>query len=205
MIQEGDDLMVGGFMGVGSPHRVLHALKEKGTKNLTLISNDTAFTDCGVGELVVNKQFETIIATHIGTNKETGRQMMEKETDVKLVPQGTLIECIRAAGFGLGGVLTPTGLGTEVEEGKQIVEVKGEKYLLEEPVKAKFALIWAKKADRNGNLVFHGSTQNFNVMMAAAADITICEVDEIVEIGELDPDFIHCPGVFVDYICGGKG
>lgn len=205
MIKDGDVIMIGGFLGVGSPHKLIDALVKKGVKNLTLICNDTGFPETGSGKLVCNKQIKKIIASHIGTNKETGRQMMEGETEVVLVPQGTLAEQIRAAGYGLGGILTKTGVGTEVEKGKQTLEVDGVKYLLEKPLHADVALISAKTADKRGNLVFHGSTQNFNNVMAAAAKVTIAEVDELVEVGDLDPDFIHVPGVFVKYIVTKEG
>ena len=150
--------------------------------------------------------FKKIYASHIGTNKETGRQMSEEETDVILVPQGTLAEQVRAGGYGLGGVLTQTGLGSkEIEEGKQIVEVDGEKWILEKPLKADVALLNCAKADKFGNMIFHGSTQTFNTVMAFAAKTVIVEADEVVEIGELDPDNVRVPGVLVSYIVdGGK-
>lgn len=203
-IKDGDTVLIGGFLGVGTPHRLINALLKRGTKNLTLICNDTGFPEVGVGKLVINRQFKKIIASHIGTNKETGRQMMEGETEVVLVPQGTLIEQIRSAGYGLGGVLTRTGLGTEVAKGKQTVTVDGVEYLLEKPLRADVALVWASKADKNGNLFFHGATRNFNNIGSAAARITIAEAEEIVEAGELDPDTVHTPGVFVKYLVDGR-
>lgn len=202
-IKDGDTIFVGGFLGVGSPHKLIDALVKRGTKNLTLICNDTGFPEVGVGKLVVNKQFRKIIASHIGTNKETGRQMMEGETEVVLVPQGTLIEQIRAGGYGLGGVLTRTGFGTEVAKGKQIVQVDGVEYLLEKPLRADVALIAANKADTSGNLFYHGSTRNFNNITSSAAKVTIAEVREVVEAGELDPDVVHTPGVFVHHMVKG--
>jgi len=202
-IKEGDTLLIGGFLGVGSPHRCIDELIRQGTRNLTLVCNDSGFPDIGVGKLVVNKQFSKIIASHIGTNKETGRQMMGQETTVVLVPQGTLVEQIRAGGFGLGGVLTQTGLGTKVAEGKQTLSLDGKTYLLERPIRGNVALIYANKVDTYGNMVFHGAARNFNTVMASAADIVIVEADEVVEIGTLDPDHIHCPGVFVDYVVDG--
>lgn len=174
-----------------------------GTSELTLVNNDTAFPDRGIGKLVVNKQFRKIITSHIGTNKETGRQMISGETDVILTPQGTLAEQVRSGGHGLGGVLTKTGLGTAVENGKQKIEVNGEEYLVEEPIRGNIALIYANKADRFGNMQFHGATRNFNTLMAMAADLVILEVDELVEIGEIDQDSVHLPGIFVDYIVDG--
>lgn len=202
-IKDGSVIMVGGFMGCGTPLSLVKALEEQGTKDMTLICNDTAIYNpdknlvTGVAPLVVNKRFKKIIASHIGTNRETGRQMTAGETEVELVPQGTLAERIRAAGFGLGGFLTPTGVGTEVENGKQVIEVNGKKYLLELPLFADFALLKAKKADKAGNLVYSKSARNFNPIMATAAKFVIAEVDEIVEIGELDPDEVVTPFIFV--------
>lgn len=203
MLKDGDTVMIGGFLAVGTPNKLIDAIVEKGVKDLTLICNDSGFIDKGVGKMVVNKQFKKIIASHIGTNKETGRQMMAGETEVVLVPQGTLIEQVRAGGYGLGGVLTATGIGTEVEKGKDIVTVDGKQYLLEKPLKADVALIFGNKVDKYGNIHYHGSTRNFNNMMAAAAEITIVEAVEIVEIGDLDPNSVHTPGVFVNYIVNG--
>lgn len=199
-VNSGEVVLVGGFLDTGAPNKVLDALVELGTSDLTLVNNDTAFPDRGVGKMVVNKQFSKIITSHIGTNKETGRQMIAGETQVVLTPQGTLVEQIRAAGTGLGGVLTKTGLGTEVENGKDKITVNGEEYLVEKPLRGNVALIYANKADKFGNMRFHGSTRNFNLVMAMAADLVILEVDELVEIGEIDQDSIHLPGIFVDYI-----
>lgn len=202
-VKTGDVVLVGGFLDTGAPNNVLDALVELGTSDLTLVNNDTAFPDRGVGKMVVNKQFSKIITSHIGTNKETGRQMIAGETELVLTPQGTLAEQVRAGGHGLGGVLTKTGLGTEVENGKQKIEVNGEEYLVEEPIRGNVALIYANKADKFGNMQFHGSTRNFNTLMAMAADLVILEVDELVEIGEIDQDSVHLPGIFVDYIVDG--
>lgn len=207
LIKDGDVVMVGGFLGCGSPNKIIDYIVENtDLKDLTLICNDTSFVDMGVGKMVVKKMFKKIYASHIGTNKETGRQMSEEETDVILVPQGTLAEQVRAGGYGLGGVLTQTGLGSkEIEEGKQIVEVDGEKWILEKPLKADVALLNCAKADKFGNMIFHGSTQTFNTVMAFAAKTVIVEADEVVEIGELDPDNVRVPGVLVSYIVdGGK-
>ena len=202
-INDGDTVMVGGFLGVGSPEKLIDALVAKGTRDLTLICNDTAFIDCGVGKMVVAKLFKKIIASHIGTNKETGRQMMAGETEVELVPQGTLIERVRAGGFGLGGILTKTGLGTEVAKGKQIVQVNGQDYLLEEPLHADVALLFAQKVDTEGNMSFHGATRNFNVYMGSAAAISIVEAGEVIRDGFMDPDQVVVPGIFVKYIVDG--
>ncbi len=205
-IKDGDSLMVGGFLGCGSPLAIISALKEKGTKNLTLIGNDTAVhnfktgTVTGVGYLVQARQFKKIIASHIGTNQETQRQMNAGETVVELVPQGTLVEQIWAGGAGLGGLLTATGVGTEVADGKQVILVKGKTYLLELPLRADVAIIKARKADKAGNLVFNGTARNFNQLMAAAASLVIAEVEEIVEIGGIDPNAVHTPSIFVNFL-----
>ena len=203
LVRDGDTIMVGGFLAVGTPERLIDALIEKGVKDLTLICNDTGFVDRGVGKMVVAKMFKKIYASHVGTNKETGRQLLEGETEVILVPQGTLIEQIRAGGFGLGGVLTKTGLGTTVEEGKDVVEIDGEKYLLEKPMRANIALLFAEKADVKGNLTFHGATRNFNTYMGAAADISIVEAKEVVPLGGISQDDVVVPGVFVNHIIDG--
>ena len=203
LIKDGDTIMVGGFMANGTPEKIINALVEANIKNLTLICNDTGFADKGVGKLVVNKQFKKIIASHVGLNKETGRQMSDGETEVVLVPQGTLIEQIRAAGYGLGGVLTTTGIGTLVEEGKQKVTVDGKEFLLEKPIFADVALLYASKVDKAGNMVYKGSENNFNHVMASAAKVTIVEAGELVEIGQINPNNIYTPGVFVNYIVEG--
>jgi len=198
--------MVGGFLNCGSPHTIILALKAKGTKNLTLICNDTAVHDfksgkiSGVAHLIQGRQFKKIIASHIGTNQETQRQMNAGETEVELIPQGTLAEQVRAGGAGLGGFLTPTGVGTEVANGKQVIVVAHKPYLLELPMKADVAIIKARKADKSGNLVFNGTARNFNPLMATAAALVIAEVEEIVETGEIDPNDIHTPSIFVDFL-----
>jgi len=199
-IKDGDTIMVGGFLAVGTPESLIDALVAKGVKDLTLICNDTGFVDRGVGKMVVNKQFKKIIASHIGTNRETGRQMVEGETEVVLTPQGTLVEQIRAGGNGMGGFLVKTGLGTEIQKGKQIINVDGEDYLLEKPMRANVALLFANKADENGNLWYHGTTRTFNTVMATAVDWVVVEADEIVPVGELSPNEVVVPGVFVHNI-----
>lgn len=205
-IREGDSLMVGGFLACGSPHTIIQALREAGTKNLTLICNDTAAHDfksgrvTGVGHLVQTKQFKKIIASHIGLNQETQRQMNAGETEVELVPQGTLAEQVRAGGAGLGGFLTPTGVGTEVEQGKRVILVEDRPFLLEMPLKADVAILKAKKADKAGNLIYNATARNFNPLMATAAALVIAEVEEIVEIGEIDPNDVHTPSIFVDFL-----
>lgn len=202
-IKDGMTIMVGGFLGCGNPHKLIDALVEKGVKDLTLICNDTSFVDYGVGKLIVNKQVKKLIASHVGTNKETGNQMNSGEMEVQLVPQGTLAERIRAAGAGLGGILTPTGIGTVIEEGKQKIEVDGKEYLLELPLKAEVALIAGYKVDKFGNIVYRGATRNFNTIMATAADLVIVETENVVEVGEIDQNDVVTPGLFVDYIVDG--
>ncbi|WP_279324868.1 acetate CoA-transferase subunit alpha [Clostridium sp. 'deep sea'] len=193
-------IMVGGFLAVGTPETLIDGIAQKDVKNITLVCNDTGFPDKGVGKLVLNKQVEKIYTSHIGTNPETGVQLNSGETTVILTPQGTLAEQIRAGGAGLGGFLTPTGVGTVVEQGKQKMTIAGIDYLLELPLRANVALIKAHKADKNGNLVYRKSARNFNPLMATAADIVIAEVSEIVEVGEIDPDQVMTPGILVDYL-----
>ena len=202
-VQDGMTVMVGGFLGCGTPQSLVDQVLAQGTKDLTLVCNDTAFPDSGVGKLVVSRQFKRVIVSHIGTNPETGRQMNANELAVDLVPQGTLAERIRSAGFGLGGILTPTGVGTPVEAGKQKLTIDGKDYLLELPIKADVALVKAYKADKAGNLVFRKAARNFNPLMATAADLVIVEAQNIVEIGEIDPDEVMTPGIFVNYLVQG--
>ena len=202
-VQAGMTVMVGGFLGCGTPQSLVDQVLADGTKDLTLVCNDTAFPDAGVGKLVVSRQFKRVIVSHIGTNPETGRQMNANELAVDLVPQGTLAERIRSAGFGLGGILTPTGVGTPVEAGKQKLTIDGKDYLLELPIKADVALVKAYKADKAGNLVFRKAARNFNPLMATAAQVVIVEAQNIVEIGEIDPDEVMTPGIFVNYLVQG--
>ncbi|HHV05075.1 MAG TPA: CoA transferase subunit A [Anaerolineaceae bacterium] len=202
-IKDGDTIMVGGFLAVGTPESLIDALVAKGVKDLTLICNDTGFVDRGVGKMVVNKQFKKIIASHIGTNRETGRQMVEGETEVVLVPQGSLVEKIRAGGNGIGGFLVKTGLGTEIQKGKEVINVDGVDYLLKKPLRADVAILFANKADENGNLWYHGTTRNFNTVMATAADWVVVEAEEIVPVGAISPNEVVVPGVFVDNIVQG--
>ncbi|HEK9986572.1 TPA: CoA transferase subunit A [Streptococcus equi subsp. zooepidemicus] len=204
LIKDGDTIMVGGFMTNGSPERLIDALVAKGVKHLTLICNDAGFPDKGVGKMVAQHQFRKIIASHIGLNKEAGRQMTAGETVIDLVPQGTLAERIRAGAYGLGGFLTPTGIGTLVEEGKQKLQVNDKDYLLELPLKADVALIFADKADELGNLCYKGSENNFNQVMAANAEITIVEARDIVPVGAIEPIAVQTPGIFVNYLVEGE-
>lgn len=203
-VKDGMTVMVGGFLACGSPKKLIDALVESGVKDLTLICNDTAFPDQAVGKMIVNKQFKKVIVSHIGTNPETGRQMNAGETEVELVPQGTLAERIRCGGFGLGGVLTPTGIGTEAEDEKQRINVDGKIYLLETPLKADIALLYGSKVDKRGNVFYNATTRNFNPLMAMAAETVIVEAEEIVEIGEIDPNCVATPFKFVSYIIGGE-
>jgi acetate CoA/acetoacetate CoA-transferase alpha subunit len=198
-----DDMVIaiGGFLAVGTPETLVKHITNHNVSNLTVIGNDTAFPDKGIGRLVMKRQVKKVIVSHIGTNPETGRQMNSGELDVELVPQGTLAERLRCGGAGLGGVLTATGLGTIVAENKTVLAIDGKEYLLEKPLRAEVALIKATKADKAGNLICRRATRNFNPVMAMAADVVIAEADEIVEIGLIDPDDITIPGIFVDYIC----
>ncbi|MGY0373793.1 acetate CoA-transferase subunit alpha [Clostridium sp. JNZ J1-5] len=199
-VKDGMTVMVGGFLATGSPCSIIDLLAERGVKDLTIICNDTSYVDRGVGKLVVNKQVKKVIASHIGTNAETGRQMNAGEMEVELVPQGTLAERIRCGGAGLGGFLTPTGLGTIVEDGKDRLTVDGQQYLLEKPLKADIAIIFGSKVDKKGNVYYNMSTRNFNPLMATAADLVIAEAEELVEVGEINPNDVMTPGIFIDYI-----
>ena len=199
-LKDNSTIMIGGFLGCGCPNVLIEAVVESGAQNLTVISNDTTFEDVGVGKLIASGQVTKLIATHIGTNPQTGRKMNAQEIEVELVPQGTLAERIRAAGAGLGGVLTPTGLGTIIEEGKEKITVDGKVFLLEKPVHADIALIKANKGDTWGNLFLVGSTRNFNLAMATAADYVIAEVDACVPLGEIEPAAVTIPGLFVDAV-----
>lgn len=199
LIKENSSLMIGGFLRCGSPVKIIDELIKNKTGGLTLIANDTSTPEFDRGKLIVNKLVKKVIVGHIGTNPETGRQMNEGNLEVELVPLGTLVERIHAGGAGLGGVLTPTGIGTLVEEGKQIIEIDGRKYLLEKPLKADYALIYATKADKFGNAFLDGTTRNFNTVMATAAQTVFLEADEISD-EPLDPAQITIPGIFVNYL-----
>ena len=200
MIPDGAVLLIGGFMGVGSPHRLIDALVARGTKNLTVVANDTALPGHGIGKLVTAGAVSRAIVSHIGLNPETQQKMIAGEMEVELVPQGTLVERIRSGGVGLGGVLTQTGLGTPVEEGKQIVETQGKRYILEPPIRGDFALVASRQADYVGNLSYSLTAHNFNPVMALAADTVIAEPDIIVPIGVIPPDAVKTPGVLVDHL-----
>ena len=203
-IQSGMTIMVGGFMGIGTPEILIDVIIEKGIKDLTIIANDTGLPDKGIGKLVVNNRVKKVIASHIGLNPETGRKMNNKELIVELVPQGTLAEQIRCGGAGIGGFLTKTGIGTIVEEGKQKIRVGEKEYLLELPLRADIALIRGSVVDKSGNVFYNASTRNFNPLIATACDLVIVGAEKIVDIGEIDPSNVVTPGIFVDYIVGGE-
>lgn len=200
MIKPGSRVAIGGFLAAGAPESIIDALVEQKIGDLHIIVIASDWEDRGVGKLVVNRLVKSAQVSHLGTNKAIQAQMNAGEIEIELVPQGTLMERVRAFGAGLGGILTPTGLGTVVEEGKQIVNVDGKDYILEPAIASDFAIIRAHKADKLGNLTFSKTSRNSNPIMAMAGKITIAEVDEIVGIGELDPEQVCCPGVFVNYI-----
>ena len=198
MVKDNATVMIGGFLDCGVPDVIIQELAKTKVKNLTLICNDTSYPDKDKGILVNTDKIKKIITTHIGTNPITGKKMLDKEIDVEIVPMGTLVEKIRAHGAGLGGILTPTGVGTILEEGKETRVVKGKKYIFEEPLGADIALIYGTKADIYGNISYMGTTRNFNQTMATAADTVIVQVDEMTDC--LDPNEVVIPGVFIDYI-----
>ena len=199
-VKDGMTIMVGGFLANGTPERIIDALVKSGVKDLTLVCNDTAYPDKGVGKLLMNGQLKKLIVSYIGATPKATEMMNNGEIEVEFVPQGTLAERVRAGGCGLGGFLTPTGVGTVVAEGKQVMNIDGKDYLLEFPLHADVALIGASVADKSGNLVYNGTSRNFNPMMATAADVVIVEPQEMVEIGEIKPENVHTPAIMVDYI-----
>lgn len=199
-IKDGMTIMIGGFMCAGTPEKLMDVLVDKGVKDLTVICNDGGFPNKGVGKLICNKQVKKLIASHVGLNPEVGNQMNTGELICELGPQGTLAERVRAGGNGLGGILTPTGVGTIVEEGKEKITVDGKEYLLEKPLKADIALVGASIADKKGNLYYEKSTRNFNPLMATAAELVIVGVEKVVEVGEINPNDVMTPGLFVDYM-----
>ena len=200
LIPDGAVLLIGGFMGVGSPHRLINALVERGAKDLTIVSNDTATPEKGVGKLVAAGAARKVVTSHIGLNPITQKKMFDGALDVELVPQGTLVERIRAGGVGLGGVLTKTGLGTLAADDKPTVDIDGATWLLEKPIRGDFALIAAHQADCVGNLEYSLTAHNFNPVMAMAADIVIAEPQNIVPLGVISPDCVKTPGVLVDHL-----
>ena len=200
LLHDGMTIMIGGFMATGAPERLIDLLIKKDIKDITLISTDTGSPGRGSSRLIAEKRVKKLYASHIGTNPETGKQMNEGTLEVELVPQGSLAERIRSAGAGLGGVLTPTGLGTIVAENKRVIEIDGKQYLLEMPLKADLALIRGSKVDRRGNVFYSKTTQNFNPLMATAAETVVVEPEQIVELGDIEPEAVHTPSLYVDYI-----
>ena len=200
LIPDGATILFGGFMGVGSAHRVIDALVEAAPKNLTVICNDAGRPNYGVGKLVSAGLVAKAVMSHIGLNPDAQKRMMAGEMSIELCPQGTLVERIRAGGVGLGGVLTPTGLGTPVEEGKPVIEVEGKKFLLETPLKADFAVIGCNRSDYLGNLDYSLTAHNFNPIMALAGQVVIAEPHTIVPVGVIPPDAVKTPGVLVNHI-----
>jgi 3-oxoacid CoA-transferase subunit A len=203
MIPDGASIMMGGFGLCGVPENLIKALHARGTKNLTIISNNAGIDNFGVGILLKNKQVRKMIATYVGENKEFERQVLSREIEIELVPQGTFAERIRAGGAGIGGFFTPTGYGTIVAEGKETRVIDGKHYVLEMPLRADFAFVKGYKGDRVGNLVYRKTARNFNPMMATAAAVTIAEVERIVEPGVLDAESVVTPGIFVKHILQG--
>jgi 3-oxoacid CoA-transferase subunit A len=199
-IEDGATIMVGGFGLVGIPEKLISALCRKGVKGLTVISNNCGIDDKGLGLLLKNKQIKKMISSYVGENKEFERQLLARELEVELVPQGTLAERVRAGGAGIPAFYTPAGVGTPIAEGKEIRSFGGKEYVLEKALTADFSLIKGWKGDVSGNLVYNKTSRNFNPIMAAAGKVTIAEVEELNALGELDPNFIHTPGVYVQRI-----
>lgn len=197
-IKDNSTLMVGGFLSCGTPGLILDAISKENIKNITLISNDTSVPNKDKSKLIENGLVKKVITTHIGTNPITGQKMQTGEIEVEFYPMGTLVEKIHAKGSGLGGVLTPTGVGTILEEGKNVVEIKGKKYLFEEPLGADVAVIYGTTVDKYGNVKYEGTTRNFNTSMATAADMVIVQAEKFVD--EINPDEVVIPGIFIDYI-----
>jgi 3-oxoacid CoA-transferase subunit A len=205
LIPDGARILVGGFGLCGIPENLIKALRDRGTRDLTLISNNAGVDDFGLGILLKSRQVRKMIATYVGENKEFERQFLSGELDVELVPQGTFAERIRAGGAGIGGFFTPTGYGTLVAEGKETRVIDGKAYVLEQPLHADFAFVKGWKGDRAGNLVYHRTARNFNPVMATAATVTIAEVEQLVEPGQIEPHHVVTPGIFVKHIFQGAG
>ncbi|BAK71990.1 MAG: CoA transferase subunit A [Arcobacter sp.] len=199
-LKDGMTISIGGFLGCGNAHNIIDEILKTDVKGLILVSSDTVRDGQGIGKLIADNRISKLMATHIGTNKDTQRQVNEGLIELELIPQGTLAERLRSAAAGLGGVLTRTGLGTLVQEGKEVINIDGKDYILEKPIHLDLAIVKAQKADKSGNLIYNGATRNFNVPMAGAAKVTIAEVEEIVENGELNPNFIHTPFVYINHI-----
>ncbi len=201
-IKDNSTIMVGGFLSCGTPDKILDAISKRNIKNLTLISNDTSVPNKDKSKLIENGMVKKVITTHIGTNPITGQKMQSGEIEVEFYPMGTFVEKIHAKGSGLGGVLTPTGVGTILEEGKQIMEIKGKKYILEEPLGADVAVIYGTTVDKYGNVKYEGTTKNFNTSMATAADVVIIQAEKFVD--EINPNEVVIPSIFIDYIVKGE-
>jgi len=199
-IHDNDTIMIGGFMSCGTPDILIDEIISQKRENLNVIANDAGSPGRGIGKLITNNVIKKIQVSHIGLNPEAGEQMNIGKLEVNLIPQGSLVEMIRAAGAGLGGILTPTGIGTEVEEGKIKINIKGIDYLIELPLKADVALIKGSVVDKSGNIFYNATTKNFNPIMATAAKIVIVAAEKIVEVGELDPNHVMTPNIFIDYI-----
>lgn len=202
-LKDGSLLQISGFLADGTSEILIDAILETGVKNLQLICNDTSFPDKGIGKLIKNRRVDKIITTHIGTNIETQKQYLNKEIAIEFVPQGTLIERLRAYGAGLGGILTPVGIGTIVEEGKEKITVNGKEYLLETAIGGGISIIKAKWGDEFGNLKYHGTARNFNHVLALAGKRVIVEIENLLELGGINPDNVETPGIFIDYIVRG--
>lgn len=203
-IQDGATIMVGGFGLVGIPENLILALAETGVKDLTVISNNCGVDDWGLGRLLKNRQIKKMIGSYVGENKEFERQVLAGELEVELIPQGTLAERIRAGGAGIPAFYTPAGVGTLIAEGKEVREFSGKEYLMEKALTADFSLVRAYKGDRMGNLIYNKTARNFNPMIAAAGKITIAEVENLYEIGELDPNEVHTPSIYIQRLIVGK-
>jgi len=199
-IQDGATIMVGGFGLVGCPEKLIEGVLRKGVKNLTIISNNCGIDDYGLGTLLTSRQIRKVFASYVGENKEFERQFLDGELELELVPQGTLAERIRAGGAGIPAFYTPAGVGTELTSGKEVRTFNGKEYVLETGLTADFALVKGWKGDRSGNVIYNKTSRNFNPMMATAGTVTIAEVEELLETGEMDPNFIHTPGIFVQRI-----
>jgi acetate CoA/acetoacetate CoA-transferase alpha subunit len=204
-LRDGMSILFGGFMGCGTPPLLVQGILDSGVRDLTIIGNDTAFPDTGVGLLIAANRVKKVMASHIGTNPMTGKLMLAGELEVELIPQGTLIERIRCGGAGLGGVLTPTGVGTLVEEGKTKLTFDGVEYLVERPLRADLAILLAHQADRRGNLIYQRAARNFNPIIALAADYVVAEVEHFNQDHYLDPDHIMTPGALVDALVMAEG
>jgi acetate CoA/acetoacetate CoA-transferase alpha subunit len=205
LFKDGMTIMIGGFMTNGTAENVVDAIVESGAQNLTVICNDGGYPGVGTGKLIASRQCKKLITSHVGLNKTVGEQYSANELELVLTPQGTLAEQVRSGGAGLGGFLTPTGLGTVVSDGKPVIESDGKLYILEKPLKADIAIVKGYQVDEVGNVRYKGSTRNFNPLMATAATVVIVEADQIVPAGEIGPEFVETPSIYVNYILdGGK-